>query len=91
MVPGDQNLEVKTESQSLAIESGKPGCWTTRSIKTFASPGASIVICTGSYCTSHQLADNDEDRIVTAVLSIREYGNPSQNPLISSPSESAGR
>ena len=39
VVPGDQDLEVETESWSLTIESG--------GIKTPARPGASIDICTG--------------------------------------------
>ena len=31
---GYQNLEVKTEPQSPTIESGRPECWTTRSLRT---------------------------------------------------------
>ena len=44
---GEQDLEMETESWSLKIELGRPWCRTIRSIKTFASPGASI-ICIGS-------------------------------------------
>ena len=91
---GDQDLEVKTESQSLMIESGKPGCINhlhrlgiyhlRKPVDHDEERIVARVLLIGKHRQSRlsrdscEPANDDENQIITGALSICRYGYPSQ-------------